>query len=200
MSNPSQSSSATSQEHSPIKTRSAEEVSMAAKESERHWNSFFNEVPAPPHFESAISSVKEFVAKVNQGCNKKIVMVSSGGTTVPLEQLTVRFVDNFSSGTRGATSTEHFLEHDYPVIFLYRFEYYIFNDKLNLKMFYCRQKSLQPFARHMPSVLDLLELDGASGVKGIIFNILWHDLNNSWGKFQLSLVNSRGQEGYWKNT
>lgn len=42
------------------------------------------------------------------------------GTMVPLEQLTVRFVDNFSSGTRGAASTEYFLEKDYPVIFLYR--------------------------------------------------------------------------------
>lgn len=32
-----------------------------------------------------------------------------GGTTVPLEKNTVRFIDNFSSGARGAASAEHFL-------------------------------------------------------------------------------------------
>ena len=31
----------------------------------------------------------------------------SGGTTVPLESRTVRFIDNFSVGTRGATSAEY---------------------------------------------------------------------------------------------
>jgi len=33
-------------------------------------------------------------------------VVQSGGTTVPLERETVRFLDNFSSGTRGAISAE----------------------------------------------------------------------------------------------
>lgn len=37
---------------------------------------------------------------------RPIVLVTSGGTTVPLEQNTVRFVDNFSAGNRGATSVE----------------------------------------------------------------------------------------------
>jgi hypothetical protein len=32
-----------------------------------------------------------------------------------------------------------------------------------------RQKSLQPFARHMPSALDLLEIAGDQDVKGKIF-------------------------------
>jgi len=66
---------------------------------------------------------------------------------VPLEQLTVRFVDNFSSGTRGAASTEYFLDEGYKVVFLNR------------------QKSIQPYARHIPSVLDVLELDGRTNVK-----------------------------------
>lgn len=39
---------------------------------------------------------------------------------VPLEKNTVRFIDNFSKGTRGASSTEHFLEQGYAVIFLSR--------------------------------------------------------------------------------
>ena len=46
--------------------------------------------------------------------------MTSGGTTVPLERQTVRFIDNFSAGTRGATSAEYFLEAGYAVIFLHR--------------------------------------------------------------------------------
>jgi phosphopantothenate---cysteine ligase (ATP) len=37
---------------------------------------------------------------------RRIVCVTSGGTTVPLEQRCVRYIDNFSSGHRGAASTE----------------------------------------------------------------------------------------------
>lgn len=37
---------------------------------------------------------------------KRVVCVTSGGTTVPLEQRCVRYIDNFSSGFRGAASTE----------------------------------------------------------------------------------------------
>jgi phosphopantothenate-cysteine ligase len=57
-------------------------------------------------------------------------LVTSGGTTVPLENQTVRFIDNFSAGTRGATSAEYFLEAGYAVIFLHR------------------QYSLLPYSRH----------------------------------------------------
>lgn len=54
--------------------------------------------------------------------NFKIFMVflKSGGTTVPLEQNTVRFIDNFSAGTRGSASAEYFLEAGYDVIFIHR--------------------------------------------------------------------------------
>jgi len=48
------------------------------------------------------------------------VLFQSGGTTVPLEHNTVRFVDNFSAGTRGSASAEYFLGAGYSVIFLYR--------------------------------------------------------------------------------
>ncbi len=58
-------------------------------------------------------------------------MVTSGGTTVPFEKNTVRFLDNFSQGTRGAASAEQFLEEEeeassereegaYAVVFLHR--------------------------------------------------------------------------------
>ena len=50
----------------------------------------------------------------------RVALVTSGGTTVPLERNTVRFVDNFSGGLRGAVSTELLLEMGYAVIFLHR--------------------------------------------------------------------------------
>jgi phosphopantothenate-cysteine ligase len=43
-----------------------------------------------------------------------IACVTSGGTTVPLERNCVRFIDNFSAGTRGAMSTEQFLKVPVP--------------------------------------------------------------------------------------
>lgn len=44
---------------------------------------------------------------VGNGGARRIVCVTSGGTTVPLEKRCVRYIDNFSSGHRGATSTEY---------------------------------------------------------------------------------------------
>ncbi len=39
-----------------------------------------------------------------------VVVITSGGTTVPLERRCVRYIDNFSRGTRGAKSAEFFLQ------------------------------------------------------------------------------------------
>ena len=44
------------------------------------------------------------------GLARPVVVVTSGGTTVPLERNCVRFIDNFSKGTRGALSAEQFLQ------------------------------------------------------------------------------------------
>ena len=38
-----------------------------------------------------------------------LVLVTSGGTSVPLEKNTVRSLENFSTGMRGALSTENFI-------------------------------------------------------------------------------------------
>eukprot|EP01038_Epipyxis_sp_PR26KG_P008519 gene8519-11516_t len=51
---------------------------------------------------------------------KPIVCVTSGGTVIPLEKNTVRFIDNFSSGIRGGVSVECFLAMGYTVLFIYR--------------------------------------------------------------------------------
>lgn len=81
---------------------------------------------------------------------RPIVLVSSGGTTVPLERQMVRFLDNFSAGTRGSASAEYFLENGYAVLFLHR------------------NYSLEPYSRHYSHtkhcMLDLLEvLDSSDG-------------------------------------
>lgn len=52
--------------------------------------------------------------------NARFVLITSGGTSVPLESNTVRFIDNFSRGTRGSSSAEKFLQKGYAVIFLHR--------------------------------------------------------------------------------
>ncbi|KAF8606272.1 phosphopantothenate-cysteine ligase [Ceratobasidium sp. AG-I] len=105
--------------------------------------SYFATQPPPPGLEEAIQEVKEFVDRsLSEG--RKVVLITSGGTTVPLELHVVRFLDNFSAGTRGATSAEYFLKAGYAVIFLHR------------------QFSLQPFSRHYSHTtnpfLDFLEL------------------------------------------
>ena len=90
---------------------------------------YFRTNPPPPSLESYKKFAKGFV-KDHLQSNRNVVLVTSGGTTVPLENQTVRFIDNFSAGTRGATSAEYFLEAGYAVIFLHR------------------QFSLLPYSRH----------------------------------------------------
>jgi phosphopantothenate-cysteine ligase len=51
---------------------------------------------------------------------RPIVLVTSGGTQVPLEHNMVRFIENFSTGDRGAKSAEYFLSRGYSVVFLHR--------------------------------------------------------------------------------
>jgi len=106
--------------------------------------SYFATQPAPPSLAQDIEGVKEFVAR-QAAQNRNVVLVTSGGTTVPLELNVVRFLDNFSAGTRGATSAEYFLKAGYAVIFMHR------------------QFSLQPFSRHYSHstnpFLDFLAVD-----------------------------------------
>ena len=54
--------------------------------------------------------LQAFAAGPGGDPGRKVVVITSGGTTVPLERRCVRFIDNFSSGTRGAKSAERFLE------------------------------------------------------------------------------------------
>ncbi|GAB5033577.1 phosphopantothenoylcysteine synthetase [Nannochloropsis oceanica] len=67
----------------------------------------------------ATQRIREFTAGFLEQ-NRAVVLVTSGGTSVPLERNTVRSVENFSTGKRGATSAEYFLKLGYVVIFLHR--------------------------------------------------------------------------------
>ena len=53
--------------------------------------------------QNLLEIIKKFL---DEKRGKEIVLVTSGGTAVPLEKQTVRFLDNFSTGNRGALSTE----------------------------------------------------------------------------------------------
>lgn len=107
------------------------------------WSSdrFFQTQAAPSNLSETATAASEFVQRhIKEG--RKVVLVTSGGTTVPLEKNVVRFLDNFSAGTRGATSAEYFLSAGYAVIFM------------------SRQHSLAPYTRHYSHTtnpfLDLL--------------------------------------------
>lgn len=114
--------------------------------------SYFATQPPPTTLEHDISGVRTFLSRQAEK-GRKVVLVTSGGTTVPLELNVVRFLDNFSAGTRGATSAEYFLKAGYAVIFMHR------------------QFSLQPFSRHYSHstnpFLDFLEVHGNDTTIGV---------------------------------
>ncbi|OII72051.1 phosphopantothenoylcysteine synthetase [Cryptosporidium ubiquitum] len=65
-------------------------------------------------------SLTEFISREIKIYNRNIVIITSGGTYVPLERNTVRYIENFSTGTRGAYSAEYFLKSGFSVVFFYR--------------------------------------------------------------------------------
>lgn len=65
------------------------------------------------------NDIKIFI-ELHEKKKRKIALVTSGGTLVPLEKNMVRYIDNFSHGTRGSISAELFLKNNYAVIFLHR--------------------------------------------------------------------------------
>lgn len=107
-------------------------------------NDFFKSNKPPSNLPEILKQINDFLERHhrNDRFPKKIALVTSGGTTVPLENNTVRFIDNFSAGTRGSVSAEHLLEEGYLVIFLHR------------------EFSLLPFLNHFNNVnfLDILDL------------------------------------------
>ena len=78
---------------------------------------YFASSTEPSCLPAARESLRDFVQR---HAERRIALVTSGGTTVPLEKNTVRFIDNFSTGNRGAASVEQLLKADYAVLFVYR--------------------------------------------------------------------------------
>ena len=109
---------------------------------------YFSRNPAPKSIERYAELSASFVQQ-HARAGRRVALITSGGTTVPLENQTVRFIDNFSAGTRGATSAEYFLQAGYAVVFLHR------------------RFSLLPYARHYSHstncFLDFMAEDEGSG-------------------------------------
>uniref|UniRef100_A0A0A9DFH4 DNA/pantothenate metabolism flavoprotein C-terminal domain-containing protein n=1 Tax=Arundo donax TaxID=35708 RepID=A0A0A9DFH4_ARUDO len=84
----------------------AVDPSSAAHRSAEEAAAFFRAVPPLRDRDRVAASLADFVARHSTG-TAGVVCVTSGGTTVPLEQRCVRYIDNFSSGQRGAASTEY---------------------------------------------------------------------------------------------
>jgi len=68
---------------------------------------------------SLLSTLQIFTTR-HQSHHRPIALVTSGGTAADLEVNAVRFLDNFSTGLRGAISVEEFLKRGYAVIHLWR--------------------------------------------------------------------------------
>ena len=119
------------------------------------YEAFFNENEKPKDLDEVkyqLDDYCEFLdANTSGKSNTPVVLVTSGGTTIPFEQNMVRFIDNFSAGTRGSASAEHFLKIGYAVIFLHR------------------ASSLKPFSRHLhtENVFDFLESTNENDIKVI---------------------------------
>ncbi|PIA60034.1 hypothetical protein AQUCO_00400719v1 [Aquilegia coerulea] len=115
--------------------------------------SFFRSAPPLKDDHNVSRKVHDFIeqnsSSSGNGKSRRIVCVTSGGTTVPLEQRCVRYIDNFSSGHRGAASTEYFIKAGYAVVFLHR------------------RGTCQPYCRSLPedSFLECLELTRDSSVQ-----------------------------------
>lgn len=118
----------------------------SAQQAESH---YFTHEPPPKDLKTNTTLAREFITRHAES-HRRVVLVTSGGTTVPLETQTVRYIDNFSAGTRGATSAEYFLQSGYAVIFLHR------------------QFSLLPYSRHYShntrSFLDYMKDDNGQVV------------------------------------
>ncbi|TXG52887.1 hypothetical protein EZV62_022056 [Acer yangbiense] len=110
--------------------------------------SFFETAPPLKERDIISEKLKQFIQ--NDDTNRRrVVCVTSGGTTVPLEQRCVRYIDNFSSGYRGAASTEYFVKAGYAVIFLYR------------------RGTCQPYSRSLPdnAFLECFEFTHESNIQ-----------------------------------
>ncbi|XP_048374750.1 phosphopantothenate--cysteine ligase [Sphaerodactylus townsendi] len=102
------------------------------------------ELPPESPAEAEVERRVRAWAEAQRARGKRVALVTSGGTQVPLEARAVRFLENFSSGRRGAASAERLVEAGYGVCFAHR------------------ARSAFPWARalppHGPQLLDALRV------------------------------------------
>ena len=79
---------------------------------------FLDEIPEPER--QRLQTETEIFVVQHASHHRPIALVTSGGTAADLEVNSVRCLDNFSTGLRGAISVEQFLARGYAVIHLQR--------------------------------------------------------------------------------
>lgn len=77
-----------------------------ADEDAQHAREYFAATRAPAWVDERREQLLDFLER-HRVVGRCVAVVTSGGTTVPLERNTVRFLDNFSTGARGAASAEY---------------------------------------------------------------------------------------------
>ncbi|CBN77385.1 conserved unknown protein [Ectocarpus siliculosus] len=85
--------------------------------------SFFDDNSKPQTLQVKLKQTGEALEAFlddKRGRGRPVVCITAGGTAVPLEANTVRTIDNFSTGRRGAVSAEQFIARGYGVIYLGR--------------------------------------------------------------------------------
>eukprot|EP00752_Nemacystus_decipiens_P007017 g6295.t1 len=84
---------------------------------------FFSDNSRPQNLQTKLAQTGEaleaFLAEKRLS-GRPVVCITAGGTAVPLEANTVRTIDNFSTGRRGAISAEQFIARGYGVVYLGR--------------------------------------------------------------------------------
>ena len=111
-------------------------------------DAFFEKAGGWPAAQHKVDALATFAQQALEA-NAKVALVTSGGTTAPLERRTVRYVDNFSTGNRGAALAEHLASKGQTPAF----------DATGYRVVYLhRSTAAFPFTRH---VHDALRADPA---------------------------------------
>jgi len=146
---------------------------------------FFSTTSPPSQFTDLIENVKRFV-KVHESL-RKIALITSGGTIVPLEKNTVRYLDNFSGGGRGSASAEYFIASGYAVIFLYRrhslqpygrhFLLHKQNNFLDYLTYNEETNSVQVIDEYNEQIANVLRLHAEANKKGLLLKIAFQSIH-----------------------
>ncbi|XP_029288387.1 phosphopantothenate--cysteine ligase [Cottoperca gobio] len=125
------------------------------------------EFAVPSHVDEVKEKMTAFAIR-HAAAGHRVVLITSGGTKVPLESRTVRFLDNFSSGRRGASSAEYFIDSGYAVIFLHR------------------HRSLYPYTRMFSTInmLDALKFRGGDSGEVLVNQQVLPNISKALKRYQ----------------